>query len=101
MRELFAKGELTGAAAALMEPMPAELLYDTEADPYEINNLADSENPEHREALIRLREILNAWMIETGDRGGIPEPPEVYEPFEKEMDEWFGTPDWYSKTQSN
>jgi len=101
MRELHAKGELTGAAAALMEPMPAELLYDTEADPYEINNLADSENPEHREALLRLRETLINWMAETSDLGEVPELPEVYEPFEKEMDEWFGTPDWYLKKQSN
>lgn len=95
MRELYAKGELTGAAAELMKPPPPELLYNTEADPYEINNLAESENPEHQEALIRLREALNTWMDETKDLGAIPEPPEVYEPFEKEMDAWFGTPEWY------
>ncbi len=95
MRELYAKGELTGAAAELMKPPPPELLYDTEADPYEINNLAESDNPQDKEALIRLRETLNAWMNETGDLGAIPEAPEIYEPFVKEMDEWFGTPDWY------
>jgi arylsulfatase A-like enzyme len=101
MRELYAKGELTGAAAELMEPPPPELLYDTENDPYEINNLAESNDPQHQEALVRLREILNSWMAETRDRGEIPEPPEIYEPFEKEMDQWFGTPDWYSNTKSN
>lgn len=99
MRELYAKGELTGAASELMEPPPPELLYDTENDPYEITNLADSDNPQHQEALIRLRETLNTWMTETKDLGNIPEPPEIYEPFEKEMDEWFGTPEWYSKKQ--
>ena len=101
MRELYAKGELTGAAAELMEPLPPELLYDTENDPYEINNLAESDDPQHQEALIRLREILNTWITETRDMGELPEPPEIYEPFEKEMDQWFGTPDWYSKTKSN
>lgn len=101
MRELYAKGELTGPAAELMKPPPPELLYDTEADPYEINNLAASNEAEHKGALIRLRESLDIWMEETGDLGAIPEPPEVYEPFEAEMDKWFGTPTWYSKTQSN
>jgi len=96
MRELYAKGELSGAAAELMEPLPPELLYDTENDPYEIHNLSDSDNPQHQEALIRLRETLNNWMTETNDLGNIPEPPEIYEPFEKEMHEWFGTPEWYS-----
>lgn len=94
MRELYAKGALTDPAAELMKPPPPELLYDTEADPYEINNLAESDEPEHKEALIRLRASLNTWD-ETGDLGAIPELPEVYEPFEKEMDKWFGTPDWY------
>ncbi len=99
MRKLYAKGELTGAAAELMEPLPPELLYDTENDPYEINNLAVSDDSLHREALARLRGTLDAWMVETNDLGKIPEPPEIYEPFEKEMDEWFGTPEWYSKKQ--
>ena len=101
MRELYAKGELTGAALALMEPLLPELLYDTENDPYEINNLADSDDPEHQQTLIRLRETLNTWMVETNDLGEIPEPHEIYEPFEKEMDEWFGTPDWYLQSASH
>ncbi|NND05421.1 MAG: sulfatase [Saprospiraceae bacterium] len=101
MRTLYAEGALEGAAAALMEPLPTELLYDTQTDPYEINNLADSEDPEHEAALLRMRKILDDWMINTEDRGGIPEPPSVYAPFEAEMDAWFGTPDWYRDAQSN
>jgi hypothetical protein len=37
---------------------------------------------------------METWMVETGDRGHIPESPEVVAPFVKEMHEWFGTPDW-------
>ncbi|MEA3461696.1 MAG: sulfatase [Bacteroidota bacterium] len=97
MRELHAAGRLTGAAAELMEPLPYEQLYDTWKDPHEINNLAQSEDPEHRDALLRLRAALDTWVAETGDQGAWLEPAEIIIPFEKEMDEWFGTPDWYTK----
>ena len=53
-----------------------------------------SQAPEHREALLRLRAALDTWIIETGDRGHIPEPPEVVAPFTQEMHDWFGTPAW-------
>ena len=95
MRELQAQGKLTGPPAELMALRgPSEELYDIDADPYEIHNLANSSKPEHRETLLRLRTALEVWMVETGDRGGIPEPPEVVAPFTKEMDDWFGTPAW-------
>ena len=97
MRELHATGQLSGAAAELMEPLPYEQLYDTWEDPHEIHNLAESENPEHREALFRLRAALDTWVAETGDQGEWLEPKEIILPFEKEMHEWFGTPDWYTK----
>ncbi|HIM29886.1 MAG TPA: sulfatase [Planctomycetes bacterium] len=94
MRQLHQQGELTGPAADLMAPFPDEMLFDTHADPHEIRNLAGSGKAVHREALIRLRTALDTWMTETGDRGHIPEPPGVVEPFVKEMDAWFGTPKW-------
>lgn len=97
MRRLHAEGKLTGPAARLMEPFPREQLYDTAADPHEIHNLANSSEPRHRAALIRLRAALDTWMTETGDLGTWPEPPEVVAPFEKEMHDWFGTPEWYLK----
>jgi len=96
MRKLYEEGKLSGPAADLMKPLPEELLYDTEADPHEINNLTESDLPEHREALIRLRAALDTWVVETGDLGRFPEPPEIVKPFEKEMHDWFGTPDWAS-----
>ena len=73
MRELRAQGKLSGAAAELMEPLPYEQLYDTENDPHEIHNLAGSNKPEHREALLRLRAALDTWIVETGDRGEFPD----------------------------
>jgi len=101
MRDLYAQGNLTGPAAELMEPLPYEQLYDTENDPHEINNLAESEKSDHREALLRLRAALDTWIAETGDRGEWPEPPEIIAPFEQEMHDWFGTPDWYEKDRNH
>lgn len=95
MRELHAQGKLTGPALELMQRTgPCEELYDTEADPHEIKNLAGSQEPVHREALLRLRAALDAWIIETGDRGAVPEPEAVVAPFAGEMHQWFGTPKW-------
>ena len=96
MRQLHEAGQLTGPPAALMAPrLPDEELYDTQADPHETRNLTASTDPEHREALARLRAALVTWISETGDRGQWPEPAEVVAPFEKEMHDWFGTPAWY------
>ena len=94
MRKLKAEGKLSGPPLALMQPFPDEMLFDTQADPHEIENLAASKKPEHRAALVRLRTAVDTWMIETGDRGHIKEPREVVAPFVKEMHDWFGTPDW-------
>ena len=97
MRQLHEEGLLTGPPVDLMEPFPDEILYDTENDPYELTNLATSEDPAHQEALREMRSALENWIIETGDRGEIPEAPEIIAPFEKEMHDWFGTPDWYTE----
>ncbi len=97
MRRLMAEGKLTGPPAELMKPFPREQLFDLKTDPHEVRNLADSGDPEHRAALLRLRAALDTWLVETGDLGRRPEPPSVVAPFEKEMHDWFGTPEWYLK----
>ena len=97
MRQLLAEGRLEGPPADLMKPFPKELLYDTQADPYEVVNLADSEDPQHQAALSRMRAALDTWIVETNDRGEIPESRDIVAPFEKEMHDWFGTPEWYRK----
>lgn len=100
MREMYAAGQLTGAAAELMEPLPDEQLYDTWNDPHEIHNLAGSLKPEHQEALTGLRAALDTWIAETGDQGIWLEPEEIVRPFEKEMHDWFGTPEWYEGNEA-
>jgi arylsulfatase A-like enzyme len=101
MRRLYAEDKLTGPALELMRPFPQERLYDRALDPHEIDNLADSDNPRHRAALMRLRAALDTWTVETGDRGHWPEPREIVPPFEKEMHDWFGTPAWYSQSRQD
>jgi arylsulfatase A-like enzyme len=74
LKELNAQGKLTPVQAALCAPqLPKEELYDMEADPYQIKNLAGSQNPEHAAALKRLRSTLDTWIKETRDQGEIPE----------------------------
>lgn len=46
---------------------PQYELYDTEADPYELRNLADS--TEHQEIRKKLLAQLTQWMDDQGDRG--------------------------------
>ena len=75
LKELHAQGKLTPAQEFLCQPrMPDEELYDLESDPWEIRNLAASEQPEHRAALARLRGVLEQWIEESGDQGRTPAP---------------------------
>jgi arylsulfatase A-like enzyme len=100
MREMHARNELRGPPQELMlRTGPCEELYDTEADPHEIVNLIESPAPEHREALMRLRAALETWMVETGDRGHLPESGYRREHVEHEMHDWFGTPGWVKSSQ--
>ena len=46
---------------------PAEELYDLDADPWELSNLAS--DPAHADVLGRLRADLDAWMKDQGDEG--------------------------------
>lgn len=71
IKELGAQGKLTTPAQKfLVAPtMPAEELYDTEADPFETVNLAGSEQPEHQAVLLRLRKAVDAWIVSSKDCG--------------------------------
>ncbi len=73
LRRLNAEGSLTGAPALFFrETKPVEELFDTEADPHEVVNLAN--RPEHAETLARMRTALERWQEDVGDSGLIPEP---------------------------
>jgi len=69
---LQAERKLTGPAALWMRThRPAEELYDTKADPHQIENLAD--NPARRTTLERMRHAVTEWMARIGDQGLINE----------------------------
>jgi len=73
LHRLAKEGGLPPAAAWVAAgSKPVEELYDTQADPHEVHNLAD--NPDYGPVLERLRKAHEAWMRETGDLGLIPEP---------------------------
>lgn len=55
--------------------MPAEELYDLDADPYEIDNRIGSTDPQDVGAHKRLREALEKWITETNDLGRVMESP--------------------------
>jgi hypothetical protein len=58
--------ELTGAPEAFFATTkPREELYDTDADPDEIQNLAADAN--YRKILERMRGVLDRWIKETKD----------------------------------
>ena len=54
------------------ERRPAEMLFDTQADPHEVNNLAA--DPDYGDILKRMRQELFRQMLEIRDTGVMPEP---------------------------
>lgn len=71
-RRLHAEGKLTGPQKLFFaETKPKEELYDCEADPHEIKNLA--ENALHAPILKELRGVLDKWVKETNDLGEVAE----------------------------
>lgn len=72
LRHWHQEDRLSPAQAKWMAPRrPKEELYDLEADPWETVNVAT--DPAHAGVLEKLREHLNGWLRETGDKGQYPE----------------------------
>lgn len=72
MWRLHMAGELNDVQSLMFKyPRPVEELYDTEADPYEIHNLAKDSS--YAATLRRLRGALDNWLGEIEDLGQIPE----------------------------
>jgi arylsulfatase A-like enzyme len=68
--KLEAEGKLTPEQKFAVQPtMPEEELYDMESDPRELHDLGKSDQPEVKEALTRLRGVLEKWIVDTDDHG--------------------------------
>jgi uncharacterized sulfatase len=71
-QKLADERKLVGPQARFMAPTkPVEELYDTDADPWEITNLADQ--PGFRNTLLRLRRAHEEWRAKTIDLGLLSE----------------------------
>ncbi len=76
MRRLRDEGKLTPAQmSCFLSPRAAEELYDVNADPRELVNLAG--DPKYAEVLAEMRRVLSAWEHETEDS-----PPKEMSPDE-------------------
>lgn len=69
--ETCQQGHCNEVQSIFWNPKPAEELYDTENDPWEVNNLAN--DPAHKEVLEQMRKANRDWMHEIKDSGFIPE----------------------------
>jgi arylsulfatase A-like enzyme len=75
MKQLYAEGKMTpGQAWFWARERPAEELYDLQADPHEMNNLAADRS--QAGTLEEMRGLLRTWIEETGDQGQQPEHPD-------------------------
>jgi len=71
-RKLYAQGKLTGAQKLFFaDTKPVHELYDTAADPHEVNNLAY--DPAYREVRERMSRAVEAWMDQIDDLGRVQE----------------------------
>ena len=88
LRQARADGKLTELQEQLLfsPTRPAEELYELTADRWEMNNLAD--DPAHATALKEMRQRLDQWIEQTGDRGRTPESEKMYD---SDMAEYLGT----------
>lgn len=65
MRELWQAGKLTADQARWFEPVGTERLFDLQADPFELHDVAG--DPARSGDLQRLRDELDRWLATVGD----------------------------------
>jgi arylsulfatase A-like enzyme len=70
-KRLFDEGKLNAAQSAYWRPKAPEELYDLQADPDEVKNLATS--PQHKDLLARLRAVQREQVLKVRDIGLLPE----------------------------
>lgn len=71
----FLNGECNEIQSAFWKTKPVEELYDTENDPWEVNNLATDLN--YTDVLERMRAANKDWVTKVYDAGFIPEADRV------------------------
>ncbi|MHA3775601.1 sulfatase family protein [Verrucomicrobiota bacterium sgz303538] len=70
-RRWNSEGKLNAVQKLFFAPnKPDEELYDSEADPFEINNIAT--DPKYADKLVELRAACDEWIKKTNDMGAIP-----------------------------
>lgn len=69
--QAYLNGDCNEVQSAFWETKPVEELYDTENDPWEVNNLA--EDPAYSDVIKRMRVTNRNWVEEIKDTGFIPE----------------------------
>jgi N-sulfoglucosamine sulfohydrolase len=69
--QAFKAGKCNAAQSAFWLPKPSEELYDEQADPYEVKNLADDAG--HRPVVERMRRALREQLLANRDTGFMPE----------------------------
>ena len=70
------ENEKTGSLVKRYMKRPAEELYRTDLDPFELNNLAD--DPAYAGEVARLSKVLDAWMQSQDDPGAVTDTMEAY-----------------------
>jgi arylsulfatase A-like enzyme len=71
LRALHEAGDLDETQARWFEPVGVERLYDLDADPHEVDDVAA--DPRYAGELTRLRGALDDWLVGIDDLGEIPE----------------------------
>ncbi|SHN33583.1 Arylsulfatase A [Cyclobacterium lianum] len=68
----YEEGKINAIQSQFYEPKPVVQFFDTDNDPWQVNNLAEQAVLEVR--MEKLSRELDRWMVETRDVGLIPEP---------------------------
>lgn len=71
--------KLNEVQRTLVTPLPLEELYDLENDPFEVNNLACSE--EYQEIRKKMELVLMHWISDIDDKGFEPDSPAIQKHF--------------------
>ncbi len=67
----YKQGKCNDIQSIFWNTKPVEELYDTQNDPWEVNNLAD--DPDYQDVLQRMRAANREWITRIYDAGFIPE----------------------------